>query len=138
MGTRSLYAAVNMAYSQAGIRDPRKEIDVAEVHDSTPYHELMAYEALGFCRPGEAWRLAMEGCVSFGSDLPVNPSGGVLCSNPQFCAGLVRIAEAALQVMNAAGDHQVPGVLTAVAQAGCGIPGQNNTVVVLSAEPPKA
>ena len=47
--------------------------------------------------------------------LPVNPSGGVLSTNPVGATALIRVAEAALQVMNEAGEHQVPNVKRALA-----------------------
>ncbi|WP_423244010.1 thiolase C-terminal domain-containing protein, partial [Actinoplanes campanulatus] len=52
-----------------------------------------------------------------GGALPVNPSGGVLCSNPIGASGLLRFAEAAMQVMGRAGEHQVPGAATALGHA---------------------
>ena len=52
-----------------------------------------------------------------GGALPVNPSGGVLCSNPIGASGLLRFAEAALQVMGKAGEHQVAGARTALGHA---------------------
>jgi acetyl-CoA C-acetyltransferase len=49
--------------------------------------------------------------------LPVNPSGGVLSSNPIGASGLLRFAEAAMQVMGRAGEHQVTGARTALGHA---------------------
>ena len=128
----SLATAARMAYGQAAIANPMAEIDVCEIHDVTAYHELMVYEALGFCGPGEGPRLAEAGLTGIDSDLPVNPSGGSLCANPYFATGLVRVAEAALQVGNRAGDRQVAGAKVALAQATSGFAGQNNSVVILS------
>ena len=68
-------------------------------------------------RPGEGWRLTEAGETAIGGRLPVNPSGGVLCSNPIGASGLLRFAEAALQVMGKAGAHQVPGARTALGHA---------------------
>ncbi len=128
----SLSQAANRAYAMAGIRDPMKELDLAEVYDVTSYHELMEYEALGLCREGDGGRLIDSGATSLGGDLPVNPSGGMLSSNPYIAVGLFRIAEAALQVTNQAGRRQVPGAKTGVAHGMSGICGQSNTVVILS------
>jgi acetyl-CoA C-acetyltransferase len=50
-----------------------------------------------------------------GGELPVNPSGGVLSTNPVGATALIRVAEASLQIMGEAGDHQIPGVETALA-----------------------
>ena len=49
--------------------------------------------------------------------LPVNPSGGVLATNPIGASGMLRLGEAALQVMGRAGDHQVDGVKNALGHA---------------------
>lgn len=124
----ALRAAAERAYRMAGVREPGREIGVAEVHDLTPYHELMAYEGLGFCGPGEGHRFLGQ------PTLGVNPSGGVLCANPSFASGLVRVAEAALQVMGRAGGRQVRGARTALAQAMSGLGGQAHTVVILEGE----
>ena len=130
----SLKAAASQAYAMAGITDPVREIDVAEIHDLTAYHQLMACEALRFCDEGEAAILAESGTTSPDGDLPINPSGGVLSSNPVFASGLVRTAEAALQVMGCAGPRQVRGVEVALAHATHGLAGQGNTVFILGRE----
>src|SRR6201997_5148300 len=72
---------------------------------------------LRFAAAGEGWRLTEAGQTAIGGRLPVNPSGGVLCSNPIGASGLLRFAEAALQVMGKAGDHQVEGARTALGHA---------------------
>ena len=63
-------------------------------------------------RPGQGWRLTEAGETEIGGALPVNPSGGVLSSNPIGASGLLRFAEAAMQVMGKAGEHQVAGART--------------------------
>jgi len=128
VNSRALAAAAERAYRMAGVQAPRREIGVAEVYDVTPYHELMAYEGLGFCGPGEGARFVGDGQVS------VNPSGGLLCANPFFASGLVRVAEAVLQVTGRAGGHQVEGARRAVAHGASGLAGQAHTVVVLEGE----
>jgi acetyl-CoA C-acetyltransferase len=127
----SLADAAKRAYKMAGIRDPLKEIDVAEVYDTTSFHELMEYEALGFCKEGEGGKFIDSGATFSGKDLPVNPSGGMLSSNPYIAVGLYRIAEAALQVSGKAGKRQVPNVKTALAHGMSGMCGQSNCVVIL-------
>ena len=123
-----LRAAAQRAYAMAGIGAPTREIAVAEISDITPYHELMAYEALGFCEPGGGQRLLDD------PGLAVNPSGGMLSANPYFASGLVRVAEAALQVMGRAGERQVKGATVALAHAVSGLGGQAHTVAVVGAE----
>ncbi len=68
-------------------------------------------------RPATGWRLTEAGETEIGGKLPVNPSGGVLSSNPIGASGLLRFAESALQVMGKAGAHQVPGAGVALGHA---------------------
>lgn len=112
---RSLIAASDSVYSKAGIVDPRTELDVAEVYEPASYAELAMYESLRFCDWGEGGTLIDDGVTLMDGELPVNPSGGVLSTNPVGATALIRVAEAALQVMGEAGDHQIPGVETALA-----------------------
>jgi acetyl-CoA C-acetyltransferase len=72
-------------------------------------------ESLGVCGLGESPKLNREGVYDMDGELPVNPSGGVICTNPIGATGLNRIAEAALQVMGKADKRQVPNVKTALA-----------------------
>ncbi len=69
----------------------------------------MWLENLGLCEPDAGWRLVEQGVTAFTGELPCNPSGGVLSSNPIGASGMLRFAEAALQVRGDAGAHQVPG-----------------------------
>jgi len=127
----SLSSAAQRAYQMAGIDDPLDQLDVAEVHDLSSFHELMAYEALGFCGKGEAGKLIDQGVTSMQGELPVNPSGGALSSHPYTAVGLIRVAEAALQVTGRAEGHQVSGAETALAHGASGMCGQTNCVLIL-------
>ncbi len=106
-------------YSQAGIGNPRKELDCAEVYVPFSWYEPMWLENLGFAEQGEGWKLTMEGATSLdeGGDIPWNCSGGVLSSNPIGASGMIRFAESARQVRGDAGDHQVDGARTALGHA---------------------
>lgn len=105
-------------FSQAGIVDRRREVDVVEMYVPFSWYEPMWLESLGFAAPGEGWRMVEQGATALdGGDLPVNCSGGVLSSNPIGASGTIRFAEAALQVMGLAGDHQVDGARTALGHA---------------------
>jgi acetyl-CoA C-acetyltransferase len=104
-------------WQQAGITDPLAQIDAAEIYVPFSWFEPMWLENLGFAAPGQGWRLTAAGETEIGGVLPVNPSGGVLSSNPIGASGLLRFAEAALQVMGKAGAHQVPGARTALGHA---------------------
>lgn len=127
----ALSTAAKKAYSMAGIRNPLKEIDVAEISEEYSYQELMWMEGLGFCDRGEAVRLMDRGATKMGGKLPVNPSGGVLSGNPVNVAGLARVAEAALQLRGEAGDRQVQGARVALAHGVTGICGQHHCVIIL-------
>ena len=109
--------AAQALWAAAGITDPLAEIDVAEIYVPFSWFEPMWLENLGFAAPGEGWRLTEAGVTRLDGRLPVNPSGGVLCSNPIGASGLLRFAEAALQVMGRAGEHQVDGARTALGHA---------------------
>ncbi|MGH9184688.1 MAG: thiolase domain-containing protein [Acidimicrobiales bacterium] len=104
-------------YRQAGITDPRREIDCAEIYVPFSWFEPMWLENLGFAGPGEGWRLVEDGVTQLDGDLPVNMSGGVLSSNPIGASGMLRFAEAAMQVRGQAGEHQVDGARRALGHA---------------------
>ena len=116
---QSAINAAKTAYKQAGITDPLKELDVAEVYNPFTFQEMLFYECFGFCDFGLACELVEKGVVMKGGDLPCDPSGGVLCTNPIGATGLQRVAEVVLQVMNKAGDHQVNSNCSG--QQGCAV-----------------
>ncbi len=112
---RSLIEARTKAYKIAGITDPVKELDVAEVYEPASYAELAMYECLAFCPKGGGGAHIDAGVSEMDGELPVNPSGGVLSTNPVGATALIRVAEATLQTMNEATGHQVPNVRRALA-----------------------
>jgi acetyl-CoA C-acetyltransferase len=129
----ALAGAAQQAYRMADISEPFAQLDVAEVHDLTSYHELMAYEALGWAEEGAAGRLVEDGATSMGGSLPVNPSGGALSTDLGAGTGLARVAEAALQVTGRADGHQVEA-RTALAHGASALTGsvaQTHSVVIL-------
>ena len=69
-----------------------------------------------------------------GGDLPVNPSGGALATNPYMTRGLLRVVEAALQLMGKAGARQLPDPRVGLAHGSYGLAGQSHTVIVLGKE----
>ena len=81
------------------------------------WYEPLWLENLGFAAEGEGWRLVDAGETEIGGRIPINPSGGVLSSNPIGASGMLRFLEAALQVRGMAGEHQVEGARTAVGHA---------------------
>lgn len=130
----ALERAAGWAYKMAGIRDPRKDIDLIELGDEFSYQELLWLEGLGICGRGEAGELTDSGATALGGRIPVNASGGLLAGVPANVMGLNSVAEAALQVMGRAGEHQAKDVKTAVAQGHSGFCGQHQCVIVLGRE----
>ncbi len=104
-------------FAQAGITNPLEEIDVAEIYVPFSWFEPMWLENLGFAPRHEGWRFVEDGVTEMTGTLPVNPSGGVLSSNPIGASGMLRFGEAAMQVMGTAGDHQIDGARKAFGQA---------------------
>lgn len=104
----SATVASKKIYKKVGIKDPVKDLDVAEIYEPTSWSELAWTEALGFCDFGQGGKLLDEGITQMSGELPVNPSGGVLSTNPIGATALVRFAEAAIQVMGRGGKRQIP------------------------------
>lgn len=113
-------AAVDCAwhvYRQAGITNPREQISMAELYVPFSWHEAIWLEGHDIAEQGQGWRMIDDGETEIGGSFPINCSGGVLSSNPIGASGLLRFAEAALQVRGMAGEHQVDGAKVALAQA---------------------
>jgi acetyl-CoA C-acetyltransferase len=99
------------AYKMAGVK-PR-EIDLAEVHDCFTIAEIMAYEDLGLCRPGEGGSLLEEGVTTLEGEIPVNTSGGLKAKgHPVGATGTAQAYEVYLQLTGGAGERQVKGAET--------------------------
>jgi acetyl-CoA C-acetyltransferase len=127
--------AAERAYAQAGIRDPAREIDVAEVDDTFSYRELQHLEALGLAEPGRAGRLTAEGRTQRSGALPVNPSGGSLGRGYLFEAnGLARVSDLVSQLRGEAGACQVGRARVGLAQSWRGVPTATAAVAVLSVD----
>jgi len=108
------------AFVMAGIKDPAMEVHVAELYAPFSNTEFHAIEAAGLAKLGESPEKVRDGEFSLGGRIPVNPSGGVLCTNAIAVTAMVRVAEAALQVWGRAGEHQVPGAKIAIASGNGG------------------
>lgn len=122
--------AAKQSYKMAGISDPLKELDVAELYNPFTWLELVQYECFGFCEFGQAADYTLKGAFSRHGELPVTPSGGVLCTNPIGATALVRVAEAAMQVTGRAGEHQIEGAKLALAHGFGGIVQFNGVMIV--------
>lgn len=131
VGFDSTRAAAEEAYRMAGISDPVKEIDLAEVHDCFTWTEITNYEDLGFCGKGEGMRFIGEGRSALDGDLPVNTSGGLKSSgHPIGASGVRMIYEVTTQLRGKAGKRQVPGAELGLVH-NLGGPGAVACVVVL-------
>ena len=129
-----LRIAIEKAYREAGISDPVSQIDVAEAYSPFTIYEIQNVEALGFCGRGEGGPDIAAGRFDVGGEVVLNPSGGTLCSNPIAVTGLVRVCDAALQILGRAEEYQVPDVRTAVATA-IGGSAQFEACLVLGSDP---
>src|SRR5690606_13680528 len=105
----ALKNSFDRAYKMAGVTDPRKQVDVAELYAPFSNTEFHSIEAAGLADLGGAVAGVNEGRFSIGGDIPVNPSGGTLCTNDIAVTAMIRVAEVALQVSGRAGPHQVKG-----------------------------
>ena len=119
------------AYDRAGV-SPR-EVNVAEVHDAVAPIELLLYEQLGFCEPGESGQWISEGVTRIGGSLPVNPSGGLSSrGHPAGATGLAQITELVWHLRGEAGERQTkPIPKVALAENGGGnVAGETAAVAV--------
>jgi acetyl-CoA C-acetyltransferase len=123
------------AFEQAGIEDPVADLDVAELYTPFTSYEYPTIEAIGLCEPGDGPHKDREGWFDLDGRIPVNPSGGALCTNPIAVTALVRVIEAADQVRGTAVSNQLDGVETALATGVGGI-SQFYTAMVLANSPP--
>lgn len=121
-----------MAYEEAGIKDPRKEIDLAEVHDCFTSHELVIYEDLGFSPRGRAKEDVEAGTFTVKGDLPVNSDGGLKCfGHPLGASGPRMVYEIYNQLLERAGERQIKNVRTGLVHNLGGIPGPNCAVLII-------
>lgn len=106
---KSAKIAAQMAYEQADIKDPLKEIDVAEVHDCFTINEAITYEGLGFCpKVEEIGQYIDDGVFDAGGEVPINTSGGLLsCGHPVGATGLRMVYDIKRQLQEKAEGAQV-------------------------------
>ncbi|MFX1419287.1 MAG: hypothetical protein ACFE9N_10245 [Promethearchaeota archaeon] len=123
-----------LAYSQAGISFPRKEIDYAEVYAPFPNQELMWVEKLGLFEETTAPQMYENGVTALNGELPICCSGGVNSTNAIGASALERPAVAALQIMGKASNQVPKTVHTAIGHGWGGILNLC-TMMVMSDEP---
>lgn len=100
--------AAEVSYKEAGIKDPRKELDFGIVHDCFTITELINYQDMGLCKRGESANLIREGVTAIDGDFPINPDGGLKCfGHPIGATGCRMTVELARQVLGRAEGYQV-------------------------------
>src|SRR5204863_4092934 len=93
------------------------ERDVLEVQEAAAPAELMIYEELGLCGPGEGPKLLASGETALGGRVPVNPSGGLLAKgHPIGATGCAQLVELADQLRGRCGARQPPPPPPALAE----------------------
>jgi len=134
LGFEASRNAARQAYAQAGIREPRKEIHLAEVHDCFTITELINYEDLGFSPAGKAWQDVLAGTFHADGELPVNTDGGLKCfGHPVGASGLRMLYELYHQLRGSAGERQAGHPRVGLAHT-LGGPPQVSCVVVVGSE----
>ena len=113
------YRTCRLGYEKAGLGP--EDVDLAECHDAFSIAEILHYEALGLCPPGEGGRLVEEGAVALGGRTPVNTSGGLLSrGHPVAATGLAQVWEVVTQLRGEAGQRQVEGARIGLAHCAGG------------------
>jgi acetyl-CoA C-acetyltransferase len=98
--------AAKTAYDMAQVNP--QQVNLAEVHDCFSFAELMAYEDLGFCKPGQSGKLIESGQTKLGGLIPVNTSGGLKAKgHPVGATGTAQVYEIYMQLTGQAGKRQV-------------------------------
>jgi acetyl-CoA C-acetyltransferase len=101
-------ASAQDAYKQAGVKDPREEVSMAEVHDCFTPTELVLMEDMGFSPRGQAWKDVLAGRFDGDGPQPINPDGGLKSfGHPIGASGLRMMYEMWLQLRGEAGPRQI-------------------------------
>ncbi len=131
LGFPMLKKLAQKVYQEAGITKPLEEIDYAEVFNPFAGFEYLQYDALDLCKEGEGPKLVREGVTDLGGKLPVNLSGGTLCTNSGVAASVTRHAETCLQLMGRVEEErQVKDARVGLAHSWGGPMGQFNTLAI--------
>jgi acetyl-CoA C-acetyltransferase len=129
-------AAAKQVYDQLGIKDPRREISMAEVHDCFTITELIIYEDLGFCEPGKAKYDVDAGTFTLRGELPVNTDGGLKSfGHPIGASGLRMLYEIYNQLLGRAGERQLKDVKLGIAHNLGGNPGSFTCSIIALGHP---
>jgi len=125
-------AAAQAAYSEAGITDPREDIDLAELHDCFTINELLTYEDLGFSSRGKAIQDIDAGFFELDGGLPANTDGGLKSfGHPLGASGLRMAYEIYYQLRGKAGPRQVKDARLGLVHNIGGWPGAFTSAIVI-------
>lgn len=113
------YAAEKL-YKRCGITNPREEIDLFEMYDPSSWWGTDWLREFLLLEGDEHLKMIENDEITIDGSFPVNPSGGVLASNPIGATAMTRVAEAAMQIMGTAGEHQVPKTVNQAMASGFG------------------
>lgn len=113
VGTPMTKAAGSQALESAGLAIT--DVDVIELHDCFAINEILTYEGLGMCSPGDGGKLVEAGETTYGGTWVVNPSGGLISKgHPLGATGLAQCAELNWQLRGLAEKRQVEGATVAL------------------------
>lgn len=100
--------AAKKAYEEAGIKDPRNQVSMMEVHDCFSITELVTMEDLHISREGEGWKDVLDGFYDADGQVPCQIDGGLKCfGHPIGASGLRMLYEMYLQLQGRAGPRQL-------------------------------
>jgi acetyl-CoA acetyltransferase len=118
-------------YESAGIGPG--DLDCVELHDASAPSEILYYECLGLCAPGEGGQFVEAGHSRLGGRIPVNTSGGLMRKgHPIGATGIAQIVELTEQLRGEAGDRQVVGARIALAENGGGFIGSDAAAMAMT------
>ncbi|WP_305092979.1 lipid-transfer protein [Prescottella sp. R16] len=113
VGAPMTRAAAEQVFAQSGLTID--DVDVIELHDCFAINEIITYEGLGLCAPGDGGKLVESGATTYGGRWVVNPSGGLISKgHPLGATGLAQCAELTWQLRGRAGARQVEGASVAL------------------------
>jgi acetyl-CoA acetyltransferase len=113
VGSDMTKKAAQKVYEQAGIGP--EDVDVVELHDCFSCNEMVTYEALGLCPEGKGGEFVDSGANTYGGEVVVNPSGGLISKgHPLGATGLAQCSELVWQLRGDADKRQVQGAKVAL------------------------
>jgi acetyl-CoA C-acetyltransferase len=126
------FHAGQAAYEEAGIKTPRQEISIAEVHDCFSITEMVIYEDLQFSSRGKAKDDIESGFFNLDGRLPVNTDGGLKCfGHPIGASGLRMMYEIYKQLQGRAGSRQIKNPTLGLTHNLGGTPGSATVSVLI-------